>query len=68
MLPNEKIITETIKQKIFDIEGRKICQESKFNKSLDKEWETFLHGLNSFSDDFMAEGRSQGTCQKRENL
>ena len=24
---------------------------------VDKDWETFLHGLNSFSDDFMAEGR-----------
>jgi len=33
---------------------------------VDKEWEIFLHGLNSFSDDFMAEGRSQGTLQKRE--
>ena len=27
---------------------------------VDKEWETFLHGLNSFSEDFMAEGRCQG--------
>ena len=33
---------------------------------VDKEWEIFLQGLNSFSDDFMAEGRSQGTLQKRE--
>ena len=32
----------------------------------DKEWEVFLHGLNSFSDDFMSEGRSQGTLQERE--
>ena len=27
---------------------------------VDKDWETFLHGLNSFSDDFMAEERVQG--------
>ena len=34
----------------------------------DKEWEVFMHGINSFSDDFMAEGRSQGKNQERENL
>ena len=34
----------------------------------DKDWEVFLHGLNSFSDDFMAEGRSQGKDQEREEL
>jgi len=33
---------------------------------VDKEWEVFLHGLNNFSDDFMAEGRNQGIDQKRE--
>ena len=35
---------------------------------LDKKWEVFMHGLNSFSDDFMSEGRSQGKDQERENL
>ena len=30
---------------------------------VDKDWETFLHGLNGFSEDFMAEGRSQGMEQ-----
>ncbi|MCL1837019.1 MAG: type II toxin-antitoxin system VapB family antitoxin [Treponema sp.] len=35
---------------------------------VDKEWEVFLHGLNSFSDDFMSEGRFQGTDQEREKL
>jgi len=35
---------------------------------VDKEWEVFLHGLNSFSDDFMAEGRQQGSFQEREPL
>ena len=34
----------------------------------DKDWEIFLHGLNSFSDDFMAEGRLQEKEQKREAL
>lgn len=34
----------------------------------EKLWETFLHGLNSFSDDFMAEGRDQGEVQEREGL
>jgi len=35
---------------------------------VDKEWEIFLHGLNSFSDDFMSEGRSQGIRQERKSL
>jgi len=31
---------------------------------VDKEWEVFLHGLNSFSDDFMSEGYvNRGTCK-----
>ena len=35
---------------------------------VDKEWEIFLHGLNSFSNDFMSEGRIQGTNQEREAI
>ena len=35
---------------------------------VDKAWETFLHGLNSFSDDFMSEGRLQELEQRREEL
>jgi len=35
---------------------------------VDKEWEIFLHGLNSFSDDFMSGGRLQETIQEREAL
>jgi antitoxin VapB len=35
---------------------------------IDKEWETFLHGLNAFSQDYFAEGRSQGANQEREEL
>ncbi len=31
-----------------------------------KEWETFLHGLNGFTDDFMSEGREQPPMQERE--
>ena len=31
-----------------------------------KTWEVFLHGLNSFSDDFMQDGRDQGVDQERE--
>lgn len=27
----------------------------------EKLWETFLHGLNGFTDDFIAEGRDQGS-------
>jgi antitoxin VapB len=34
----------------------------------DKEWEVFLHGLNSFSDDYMSEERFQGDNQEREEL
>lgn len=33
-----------------------------------KDWEVFLHGLHSFSDDFMEEGRDQGSEQTREAL
>jgi len=33
-----------------------------------KEWETFLHGLNGFSDDFMREGGEQPPMQEREGL
>jgi antitoxin VapB len=34
----------------------------------DKLWETFLHGLNGFTDDFMADGRNQPEDQVREDL
>ena len=34
----------------------------------DKDWETFLDGLNGFSDDFMSEGREQGIAEEREAL
>jgi antitoxin VapB len=34
----------------------------------EKSWEIFLHGLNSFSDDFFEEGRDQGETQNRESL
>jgi antitoxin VapB len=35
---------------------------------VDKEWEVFLHGINSFSEDFMSEERSQGDDQEREKF
>lgn len=31
-------------------------------------WETFLNGLNSFTDDFFADGRNQGVQAPREML
>ena len=34
----------------------------------DKDWEVFIHGLNSFSGDFMSEGRLQDKDQMREKL
>jgi antitoxin VapB len=34
----------------------------------DKIWETFMHGLNSFSDDFMQSGRDQGEEKERESF
>jgi len=34
----------------------------------DKDWEVFMHGLNSFSEDFMSEGRLQENDQEREML
>ena len=35
---------------------------------VDKEWEVFMHGLNSFSDDFMSDGRLHETDQERDGL
>jgi antitoxin VapB len=34
----------------------------------EKLWEVFLHGIDSFSDDFMEEGRDQGKDEVRESL
>ena len=34
----------------------------------EQEWETFLQGLDSFSDDFMKDGRITQTYQERESL
>jgi antitoxin VapB len=34
----------------------------------DKVWETFIHGLNNFSEDFMQSGRNQGEEQERESF
>lgn len=34
----------------------------------DKSWEVFLHGLNSFTEDYLENERSQGQHQKRENF
>ncbi|MFZ3132144.1 MAG: type II toxin-antitoxin system VapB family antitoxin [Desulfosporosinus sp.] len=34
----------------------------------ERAWETFLNGLNSFSDDFFAGGRNQGVQEPRETL
>jgi antitoxin VapB len=34
----------------------------------DKEWEVFMHGLNSFSNDFMSKGRLQDAEQERDGL
>lgn len=34
----------------------------------DKAWEVFLHGLNSFTDDFLEDGRQQGSDQIRESF
>jgi antitoxin VapB len=31
-------------------------------------WETFLHGLYGFTDDYMADGREQPQMQEREGL
>ena len=33
-----------------------------------KRWEIFMHGLNSFTDDFMKEERSQCKSQSREKI
>ena len=35
---------------------------------IDQAWETFIDGLNSFSDDFLADGREQQLEQVRESL
>ena len=35
---------------------------------IDQVWETFLSGLNGFTNDFLANGREQQSEQMRENL
>jgi len=35
---------------------------------IDQAWETFIDGLNSFSDDFLADGRERQLEQVRESL
>ena len=34
----------------------------------DRVWETFMHGLNGFTSDFLSEGREQPPMQVREGL
>jgi antitoxin VapB len=34
----------------------------------DRAWETFLNGLNGFTDDFLLNGREQPPMQEREGL
>ena len=34
----------------------------------ERAWETFIEGLNSFTDDFFADGRNQGDQAPRETL
>ena len=34
----------------------------------DRAWETFMHGLNGFTDDFLANGREQPEMQEREGM
>ena len=34
----------------------------------ERAWETFLNGLNSFTDDFFSGGRDQGVQTAREDL
>jgi antitoxin VapB len=34
----------------------------------ERAWETFLNGLNGFTDDFFTAGRNQGVQKPRKNL
>lgn len=34
----------------------------------DKDWKTFLKGLNDFTSDFLEDGRDQGSEQKRDGF
>ena len=35
---------------------------------IDQAWETFLNGLNGFTDDFLSDGRQQQLGQARESI
>ena len=35
---------------------------------VDQAWETFIDGLNSFTDDFLSDGRQQQLGQTRESI
>jgi antitoxin VapB len=58
--------------KEFQFEGEKVYIQKVGGAVIlfpaDKDWETFLHGLNSFSSDFMERGRDQGRDQRRKKL
>jgi len=58
--------------KEFNFSGKDVCIQKVGDSVIlfpkDRIWETFLHGLNSFTDDFMAEGREQPEMQEREGL
>ena len=58
--------------KEFQFTGKDVLIQKVGNAVLliphEKSWEVFLHGLNSFTEDFMNEGREQGKNQEREDI
>jgi antitoxin VapB len=58
--------------KEFQFTGKDVLIQKVGNAVLliphEKSWEVFLHGLNSFTEDFMNEGREQGKNQERDDI
>ena len=58
--------------KEFQFKGDEVFIQKHGNAVLliphEKAWEIFLEGLSTFSEDFMKEGREQGTDRDREPM
>lgn len=53
---NQFTCGEAVMQRMERVEGKK------------SQWQTFVNGINGFTDDVFADGRDQGILEKREDF
>jgi hypothetical protein len=58
-------MSNDIKKLLYKYSSKPLIGEAVILVPFDKEWEVFMHGLNSFSNDFMSEGRMQDAEHER---